>query len=275
MNRRQGLSLLSKEQLAKFEQLRARRPNSSGVIESSLAERPRAAESSAATSGEKPSETAPPVKEAQSPPATPSATATATQPGATGATVTAVQPATPGATATATPGTTLPATPEATTTAARPAEATTTAVDPKPFPSSFKGTPEFKGIPELRFPTSASSTGPGLFGKDNAAAGTNPTGAAMFGKSGNWRPSGLEKRPAEHLKFQFRYQPWKDVLDWFADQNGLSLVVAENTPKGTFNYTDSREYTPAEALDVLNSVLLIKNFVLVRRERDAGPPRPR
>ena len=89
----------------------------------------------------------------------------------------------------------------------------------------------------------------------------------MSGISGGWRPSGLaEKRPAERLRFQFRYQPWKDVLDWFADQNGLSLI-AENMPKGTFNYTDSRQYTPAEALDVLNSVLQIKGFVLLRRER--------
>ena len=27
------------------------------------------------------------------------------------------------------------------------------------------------------------------------------------------------------LKFSFRYQPWQDVLDWFADQAGLSLLM--------------------------------------------------
>ncbi|HEX2473963.1 MAG TPA: secretin N-terminal domain-containing protein [Lacipirellulaceae bacterium] len=68
------------------------------------------------------------------------------------------------------------------------------------------------------------------------------------------------------LTFNFRYQPWQDVLDWFADQAGLSLLV-ESPPPGTFNYRDSRSYTAAEALDVLNSVLLTKGYTLVRRDR--------
>jgi type II secretory pathway component GspD/PulD (secretin) len=68
------------------------------------------------------------------------------------------------------------------------------------------------------------------------------------------------------LRFNFRFQPWKDVLDWFAQQAGLSLVM-DAPPVGTFNYTDDRDYTPAEAIDLLNSVLLTKGYTLVRRER--------
>jgi type II secretory pathway component GspD/PulD (secretin) len=68
------------------------------------------------------------------------------------------------------------------------------------------------------------------------------------------------------LTFSFRYQPWQDVLDWFAEQAGLSLLM-EGPPPGTFNYRDKRSYTPAEALDVLNSVLLTKGYTLVRRDR--------
>lgn len=68
------------------------------------------------------------------------------------------------------------------------------------------------------------------------------------------------------LQFSFRYQPWQDVLDWFAEQADLSLVL-ESPPAGTFNYTDRRRYTPAEALDVLNSILLTKGYTLVRREK--------
>jgi type II secretory pathway component GspD/PulD (secretin) len=77
-----------------------------------------------------------------------------------------------------------------------------------------------------------------------------------------------EAPPSEdvRLTFNFRYQPWQDVLDWFADQAGLSLLL-ESPPPGTFNYRDSRSYTPAEALDVLNSVLLTKGYTLVRRDR--------
>ncbi len=68
------------------------------------------------------------------------------------------------------------------------------------------------------------------------------------------------------LRFNFRFQPWKDVLDWFAQQADLSLVL-DAPPQGTFNYSDTREYTPAEAIDLLNSVLLTKGYTLVRRGR--------
>ena len=68
------------------------------------------------------------------------------------------------------------------------------------------------------------------------------------------------------LQFSFHHQPWKDVLEWFAEQADLSLMM-DNPPKGTFNYTDNREYTPAEAIDLLNSVLLTKGYTLVRRQR--------
>jgi type II secretory pathway component GspD/PulD (secretin) len=85
------------------------------------------------------------------------------------------------------------------------------------------------------------------------------------------KPASAEKESAllsddVRLTFNFRYQPWQDVLDWFADQAGLSLLL-ESPPPGTFNYRDSRSYTTAEALDVLNSVLLTKGYTLVRRDR--------
>lgn len=68
------------------------------------------------------------------------------------------------------------------------------------------------------------------------------------------------------LKFNFRFQPWGDVLDWFAEQSDLSLLM-DAPPPGTLNYTDSRTYTPAEALDLMNGVLLTKGYTLVRRDR--------
>ena len=68
------------------------------------------------------------------------------------------------------------------------------------------------------------------------------------------------------LRFSFRYAPWKDVLDWFATEAGYSLSL-EAPPTGTFNYTDNRLYTPAESIDLLNSVLLVKGYTLIRRDR--------
>ncbi|GEM_PF-2248100 len=67
------------------------------------------------------------------------------------------------------------------------------------------------------------------------------------------------------LRFQFRFQRWEHVLEWLAQQAGLSLVL-DAPPPGTFNYTDNREYTPTEAIDLVNSVLLTKGYALVRRE---------
>ncbi len=68
------------------------------------------------------------------------------------------------------------------------------------------------------------------------------------------------------LRFNFRFQRWSDVLEWFAEQAGLSLVL-DAPPPGTFNYADNREYSVAESLDLINGVLLTKGFTLVRRER--------
>jgi type II secretory pathway component GspD/PulD (secretin) len=85
------------------------------------------------------------------------------------------------------------------------------------------------------------------------------------------RPAAIAAEPTagggeREFKFNFRYQPWQDVLDWFAEQADLSLVL-ESPPPGTFNYHDSRSYTVAEALDVINSVLLTKGFTLVKSGR--------
>ncbi len=68
------------------------------------------------------------------------------------------------------------------------------------------------------------------------------------------------------LMFQFREMKWDDVLNWFAGQQDLTLVM-DRTPPGTFTYSDSRTYSPSEGIDLLNSVLMTRNFALVRREK--------
>ena len=71
----------------------------------------------------------------------------------------------------------------------------------------------------------------------------------------------------QKLRFQFTFTPWKDVLNWFAKQADLSLDMGAGPPPGTFNYTDSHQYTPTEAIDLLNSDLLTKGYTLVRHNR--------
>ncbi len=75
----------------------------------------------------------------------------------------------------------------------------------------------------------------------------------------------LPKHP-DQIRFKFAYAPWKDVLNRFAEQADFSLV-GDKTPSGTFNYIDDKTYTPKEAIDILNRVLLLKGFYLLRRDR--------
>ncbi|MGA2255596.1 MAG: secretin N-terminal domain-containing protein, partial [Thermoguttaceae bacterium] len=67
--------------------------------------------------------------------------------------------------------------------------------------------------------------------------------------------------------FKFSSTPWKEVLDWFAQQADLSLEIVETIPTGTFSYSDTKKFTPAEAIDLLNSVLLQKGYYLMHRDR--------
>ena len=75
-----------------------------------------------------------------------------------------------------------------------------------------------------------------------------------------------EPEPEPRLRFAFRFQRWIDVLEWLADQADLSLVV-QRPPPGTFNYTDTREFTPDEAIEIINQALLMQGFALIRRDR--------
>ncbi|MEZ6106216.1 MAG: hypothetical protein R3B96_08915 [Pirellulaceae bacterium] len=68
------------------------------------------------------------------------------------------------------------------------------------------------------------------------------------------------------LKFNFREQNWPSVLEWFAEQSDSSLIM-DAVPDGDFTYVDDRGYSPAEAIDLINSVLLTKGFTLIRREK--------
>ena len=47
----------------------------------------------------------------------------------------------------------------------------------------------------------------------------------------------------------------------------LSLQLETTLPEGTFSYQDTREYTVAEGIDLLNNVLMLKGVTLVRNEQ--------
>lgn len=76
----------------------------------------------------------------------------------------------------------------------------------------------------------------------------------------------VEAGTAVKLRLNFRHQPWKDVLTWLAEQADLSLTM-EVPPPGSFNYSDNREYSLSEAVDLINSVLLSRGYALIYRDR--------
>lgn len=122
-----------------------------------------------------------------------------------------------------------------------------------------------------RPPQTADTEGPMSTEPGASAPASDSMGAQVVQDDPNAAPrlpqiSGNEPSKDAQLRFNFRFQPWSEVLDWFARQADLSLVM-DAPPPGTFNYSDTRTYTPSEAIDLLNSVLLTKGYTLVRRER--------
>jgi hypothetical protein len=98
------------------------------------------------------------------------------------------------------------------------------------------------------------------------AEAPTPPAATPEAESAKKRVKPAADLPEKQLRFTFRYQRWSDVLEWFAEQADLSLVL-DAPPPGTFNYSDNRDYSTSEALDLLNSVLLTKGYTLIRRDR--------
>ncbi len=116
-------------------------------------------------------------------------------------------------------------------------------------------------------PPTEAATDPTVEEPAGAAAATEPT-VPTDSASRPPGETGLEAAAPKDakLRFNFRFQPWEDVLDWLAEQADLSLQ-STLVPEGTFNYSDSREYTPTEAIDLINGVLLTQGYTLVRRGR--------
>jgi hypothetical protein len=109
-------------------------------------------------------------------------------------------------------------------------------------------------------------TPPAVTPAETEQAVTSPPAATTPGAT---LPAASQTSPVaagSGLRFQFDAAPWKEVLEWLAQQSGLSLAI-ETLPVGSFTYRDDRTYTLDEALDLLNSYLLTKGYTLVRRER--------
>ena len=69
------------------------------------------------------------------------------------------------------------------------------------------------------------------------------------------------------LLLNFRGTPWKDVLEFIAEEADLAKQF-DVYPPGSVNYIDrTKRYTLRETLDVLNRLLIDRGYALVRRNR--------
>lgn len=77
----------------------------------------------------------------------------------------------------------------------------------------------------------------------------------------------VEPAISRDLLINFKETPWESVLKWICEQADLTLMT--NTyPTGSFTYTDKyRKYSVAEAMDVMNGVLLRDGYSLIRKGR--------
>lgn len=99
----------------------------------------------------------------------------------------------------------------------------------------------------------------------NTASTTPPVGVTTASTTPSTATASIP--PDEKtISFKFTNTPWRNVISWLANESGFSLDM-QSAPQGSFNYTDSRKFTPDEAIDLLNKYLLLREFSLVRVEK--------
>ena len=134
--------------------------------------------------------------------------------------------------------------------------------------SGLEGTPASESVSSEEPKASSAETKTTQEKSPPSAPKSTPETSAGKSRTTSPTASDSEKKPKgeQPISFKFKYAPWKDVLEYFAERADLSLVM-DAPPPGTFNYSDNREYTAREAIDVINSVLQTKGYALWRRGR--------
>ena len=159
--------------------------------------------------------------------------------------------------------------------AGKPAGSTTEGTEDEPAAKPAESKPETK---DERPGPSRNAPAPGDPRRSRPGSFRDPRGGRGSGEDPNREVSdftGTEKPPAGAEResrteprptFNFRFAPWKTVLERFAEVANLNLDMDE-PPPGTFNYYDKGTYSVKEALDIINGYLIQKGYILVRRDR--------
>jgi type II secretory pathway component GspD/PulD (secretin) len=127
------------------------------------------------------------------------------------------------------------------------------------------GTPIAKEQPKVDVASSPSDAKAVAPGSD--AAGSAVPSVTELRMRARTQPSGSQASGSQDgLLLNFNAAPWPEVLKWLAREADLSLQM-DYLPTGTFTYSDSKRYTVAEAMDIMNGILLTKGYTLIKKQR--------
>lgn len=91
----------------------------------------------------------------------------------------------------------------------------------------------------------------------------NASASGNEATSNNVAASGVDRKDEKRLRLNFDNAPWKDVLEWYANEADLSFNL-DNTPRGTWSISSQNAYSVQETLSEINGRLLPLGYTLLR-----------
>jgi type II secretory pathway component GspD/PulD (secretin) len=79
----------------------------------------------------------------------------------------------------------------------------------------------------------------------------------------------LDRKASKDFTFEMQNKPWRNVLEWLADQSGVPLSTSA-LPAGTFTFIPPKgnphRFTLPQVIDILNESLAKQKYILIRCE---------
>jgi type II secretory pathway component GspD/PulD (secretin) len=69
------------------------------------------------------------------------------------------------------------------------------------------------------------------------------------------------------LVFDFDATPWKNIIEWFAEETNLDLQPIKSPPPGTFTYHSRQKISVKEGMDIINHALQMRGYWLIRNKQ--------
>lgn len=102
-------------------------------------------------------------------------------------------------------------------------------------------------------------------GQDSASieSPTDPAPPISGALTENDAAEAVEGSTSSVIRFSFNAAPWREVIEWVAEEAGMALQYGE-MPTGSFSYNDMGAFTPKQAIDRVNLFLIPQGYSLVQ-----------